>query len=235
MKQLFFILITVLLTSHSDASNLRGSRESLKLAHKEAIKHDFTFLRSQKQLAKFISQGYLVKLESDRYLQVDAQTSRPYVRPEVRIFVQLNSEKMLNDCGERMVITSALRLTTEQPRNASDLSVHPTGMALDIRVPATKLCREWLENNFLFLEEKGLIDITKERWPAHYHVTIFPKQYATYVATEAKRDLATHTIIKGESLASIARRRGTTYKELAVINGINPPYIVHPGQIIRIR
>lgn len=42
-----------------------------------------------------------------------------------------------------------------------------------------------------------------------------------------------HKVIRGETLASIASRYGLSYKDLARINGIGPPYIIYPGQQLR--
>lgn len=43
-----------------------------------------------------------------------------------------------------------------------------------------------------------------------------------------------HTVVKGDTLASIARRYGYSYQEIAQWNGIAPPYTIHPGQQLRI-
>jgi LysM repeat protein len=43
-----------------------------------------------------------------------------------------------------------------------------------------------------------------------------------------------HTVAKGDTLASIARRYGYSYQEIAQWNGIAPPYTIHPGQQLRI-
>jgi hypothetical protein len=34
----------------------------------------------------------------------------------------------------------------------------------------------------LSLEDKVVLDVTRERNPAHYHVAVFPRQYERYVA-----------------------------------------------------
>ncbi len=41
-----------------------------------------------------------------------------------------------------------------------------------------------------------------------------------------------HTVLKGETLASIAKRYGYTETELARSNGIVPPYTILPGEIL---
>ena len=44
-----------------------------------------------------------------------------------------------------------------------------------------------------------------------------------------------YTVRKYDTLYSIAWRHNLEYKALAAANGIKPPYIVHPGQSIRLR
>ena len=85
--------------------------------------------------------------------------------------------------GERLVITSLTRPLSRQPENASALSVHPAGMAVDLRIPASKWNRAWLEQTLLSLEDKAVLDVTREHHPPHYHVAVFPVQYEQYVAS----------------------------------------------------
>lgn len=44
----------------------------------------------------------------------------------------------------------------------------------------------------------------------------------------------TYTVVSGDTLSGIAARFGTTYQELARINGIPDPDIIHPGDVLRI-
>lgn len=45
----------------------------------------------------------------------------------------------------------------------------------------------------------------------------------------------TYTVMAGDTLSEIAAKYGTTYQELAAINGIENPNIIHVGQIIKLR
>ncbi|HYW06042.1 MAG TPA: hypothetical protein VE913_03745, partial [Longimicrobium sp.] len=67
------------------------------------------------------------------------------------------------------------------PGNAHTLSVHPAGMAVDFRVSRNAECRTWLEGTLLGLERAGVLDVTRERMPPHYHVAVFPDAYSAYV------------------------------------------------------
>lgn len=44
-----------------------------------------------------------------------------------------------------------------------------------------------------------------------------------------------HVVAQGDTLYSIAWRYGIDYKEVAAWNGIRPPYLIYPGQVIRLK
>lgn len=44
----------------------------------------------------------------------------------------------------------------------------------------------------------------------------------------------TYTVRPGDTLSGIAARFGTTYQALAALNNIPPPYIIFPGQVLRV-
>jgi hypothetical protein len=89
--------------------------------------------------------------------------------------------------AKALVVTSLTRPEALQPRNAHQLSVHPAGMAVDFRIPDDTSSRRWLETTLLRMEKDGLLDVTRERHPPHYHVAVFPKPYRAYAK---KRDAA---------------------------------------------
>ena len=70
-------------------------------------------------------------------------------------------------------MTSAVRPSTRQPRNAVPKSVHPTGLAIDLRKPQNGECREWLRDRLMELERDDLIDATEEFNPPHFHVVVY--------------------------------------------------------------
>jgi LysM repeat protein len=45
----------------------------------------------------------------------------------------------------------------------------------------------------------------------------------------------TYTVKAGDTLSKIAAKFGTTYQELAKINGIADPNKIYPGQVLKIR
>ena len=105
---------------------LRGSEASVNRAYARAEDHGFTFLRTSAQVERFVEAGYLVRVRSRRDFVLH-EVSFPYGRPEVKLFIERLGAQYRAACGEELVVTSLTRPLSEQPRNASDLSVHPTG------------------------------------------------------------------------------------------------------------
>jgi LysM repeat protein len=162
-------------------SRLKGSRTAMKRQNSVAQHQDYTFLRTSGDVQRFVEGGLLVRVQSTSSLKL-ASVSFPYARPAIKLFAERLSEQYRDACGNKLVITSLTRPLSRQPRNASDLSVHPAGMALDIRVSERRACRKWLESTLVELEQEGVLEATRERRPAHYHVAVFPSDYERYVA-----------------------------------------------------
>jgi hypothetical protein len=160
----------------SDVSvTLSGSRASMLRQNRIARDESFTFLRTTAQIRAYVENGYLVPVPGNADYAVIA--GHPYARPVVRQFVERLGSDYRAACGERLVVTSLTRPSTRQPRNASPLSVHPAGMAVDLRYPANPTCRSWLAGELLRLEQAGVLDATLERNPPHFHVAVFPAPY----------------------------------------------------------
>jgi hypothetical protein len=163
-----------------EAQSLRGSTRSLDRQNRMARQHDFTFIDTADRLRYFAEQGWLVRVRATADFTLHA-VSFPFARPEVELFVRRLGSQYRRACDERLVVTSLTRPITRQPRNASGRSVHPTGMALDLRRSRSRHCRDWLEGVLIDLERAGVLEATLERRPVHYHIALFPSQYAGYV------------------------------------------------------
>lgn len=146
-----------------------------------ALEHDYSFLQTSAQVRRFVERGLLVHLPGNEDYAL-ASVSHPYARPAVKLFVERLAAQYRNACGEKLVVTSLTRPVREQPRNASHLSVHPAGMAVDLRVSGRAACRRWLERTLMSLERQGVLDAIRENRPPHYHVALFPEPYTRYVA-----------------------------------------------------
>ena len=182
--------------------------------------------------------------------------SYPYAVEETRLFIDRLSQQYHEACGEKLTVTSLLRPVDNQPANAVALSVHPTGMAVDLRIPAKGKCRSWLEKTLLSLEKERVLDVTRERRPAHYHVAVYAEQYETRVAalvaktgrptvhTQAQptQEIAVssasasdrnYVVRKGDSLWEISARNGVSVAELRSANNLQGNRI-KVGQILRL-
>lgn len=164
------------------AQSLDGSRTSLVLQNVGAAEEGFSYLRTASQVEEFVELGLLVKLPGNADYEL-AGVSFPYARDEVKRFVERLGRQYRTECGEPLVVTSLTRPIARQPRNASELSVHPTGMAVDLRRSDRASCRRWLEETLLWLESKGVVEATRERWPPHYHISVFGTPYGRYLAS----------------------------------------------------
>jgi LysM repeat protein len=190
MERAALIAITGLLTGATalplEAQTLRGSPQAMQQQNRVAQQHDFTFLQSGTQVRRFVEAGHLVRLPGNADYAL-ASVSYPYARPAVKVFVERLAAQYRAACGERLVVTSLTRPVSEQPNNASALSVHPAGMAVDLRVSGRAACRNWLERTLLSLERQGVLNAIRENRPPHYHVALYPNQYTQYVARVTNR------------------------------------------------
>jgi hypothetical protein len=244
----------VSLAAVAEGASLRGSRRSVNKQARVARQHDFSYLRTPAEVRKFVKMGLLVRLPGNAHYALDNEASFPYARPEMKLFIERLARQYHNATGEKLVVTSLTRPLSRQPRNASQNSVHPTGMAADIRRSHNRRARKWLEKTLLTLEDRNVIEATLERHPWHYHVAVFPRQYAAYVerklegkqkadppappqATPARPGpsqtadvaYATYRVQRGDTLWTIAQRHQTSVSRLKKINAIRSPRI-YPGQ-----
>lgn len=230
------MILVVLLTWDAvcHAASLRPSRGSLNRQNQIAKAHDFSYLNTPQEVQRFRRAGYLVRVRDSRSHRLHS-VSFPYARPEVKLFIERLGQQYFGHCSRRLVVTSLTRPRSHQPPNASRRSVHPTGMALDLRRSADRRCRDWLEDVLLVLEKRGVLEASRERRPPHYHVALFPNQYVGYLVRRGvpvNMD-RTHRVVAGESLWLIARRYGLSVDRLRRMNGL-PGNTIRPGQVLRL-
>jgi hypothetical protein len=136
-------------------------------------------------------------------------------------------------------------------------------MAIDIQRSRSSRARNWLETTLLTLERRGVVEATRERHPPHYHVAIFPDQYAAYVenklkarkktpqiastnpettasngtgggnAARVEEYYATYRVQRGDSLWTIAQEHRTTVDRLKNLNAMGSARI-YPGQTLMV-
>ena len=165
------------------ADGLSGSPSSMVHQHEIAVKEDYSFLRTPTEVRKLATAGALVPIVSNADLTL-SKVSYPFARPEVRDFVEHFARRYHDSTGTRLVVTSLTRPASAQPRNAHKLSVHPAGMAIDLRIPADASARPFVERSLQEMEKAGVLDVTRERSPAHYHIAVFAEKWAPYAARQ---------------------------------------------------
>lgn len=174
-------LLPALVPGDVAGQSLRGSRASVDLAYNRAVARGLHFYQTSNGILAAAERGRFVRLGgNENYGLHPFVEELPYVKPATRMFVERLSAQYRRACGERLIVTSAIRPTRRQPPNASPRSVHPTGMAIDLRKPQGQ-CLTWLRSTLISLEKKGVIDATEEFRPPHFHVVVFTDRYESYV------------------------------------------------------
>ena len=231
------------------AQTLRGSPASVDLMYASAHAKDLAFLHSRGDIYDAAAEGDLALLSINDDVMLERVTF-PFVLPATRAFVDSIAAKYRAACGERLAVTSGARPIEEQPRNASPKSVHPTGMAVDFRKPAGGPCLTWLRASLIDLENRGVIEATEERHPAHFHVAVLKQERVTprvakaappvstktvaatpqarvtvesngeVSAPEKKASGTTYIVRAGDNLWNIARKHGTTPDRIQELNGL---------------
>ncbi|HEX2080346.1 MAG TPA: DUF5715 family protein [Longimicrobium sp.] len=238
----------VLSAAPSGAQSLRGSRASIDRMYTQAQSHDLTFYRTGTGVRGAAREGDLVRLSGNDDYRLSG-VSYPYALRSTRTFVQRLGAQYRARCGERLVVTSAARPRSLRLANSADRSVHPTGMAVDIRKPRGRRCLAWLRETLLSLEGQGVLEATEEHRPPHFHVAVFPTQYRRYVGNmggdggSGERRTAqsggssatrtTYRVRRGDSLWTIARRHNTSVDRLREANDMRSNRIV-PGQVLKV-
>ena len=178
---------------------LAGSPASMANQHEVAVQEDYSFLRTSNDVRELASPGALVPVRDTENMTL-SKVSYAFARPEVLGFLERFAASYRAATGSRLVVTSLTRPASGQPRNAHKLSVHPAGMAVDLRIPADTGARAFIERTLLAMERAGVLDVTRERSPAHYHIAVFADAYAPFAA---KHDSAAAVI----ALAGVAAER----------------------------
>ena len=222
----------------SHAQSLRGSGASVERMYRYALRDGLEFYETSTGVKRAIARGDLVALDGGRDYTLH-RVAFPYVLPSTKSFVERFADQYERGCGEELVVTSGVRPESRQPRNSSARSVHPTGMAVDLRKPRGK-CLAWLRRTLLDLEGEGVLEATEERRPAHFHVAVFGDEYNRYAARLEKplnttvaddEDDATYRVRAGDSLWSIAHQYETSVRDLIARNKLGDTTII-PGQTL---
>ena len=220
-------LSVLILPAQAQQSSLAGSRASMERQHQHAVQAGYTFTRTSRAVGELVDAGDLVRVSANRHITIH-NVSYPYARPAVKTLIERLGAQYYNACGEKLTVTSLTRPIERQPANAATDSVHPTGMAVDLRIPQKQSCRSWLERTLLSLEENDILDVTRERNPPHYHVAVFPETYVQYLAG-IQGQSREYTVRRGDTLSAVASTMGVTVVQLKSANGLRGD-LINVGQ-----
>ncbi|HUE95961.1 MAG TPA: DUF5715 family protein [Longimicrobiaceae bacterium] len=241
------LALLILLADPGHAQSLRGSTASVNRIYNQAVAHNLHFYSTGNGIRRAGERGDFVQLRGNSNYDL-AGVSYPYVLPATHTFVERLAAQYRSACGEKLAVTSAVRPTTMRLINSVDKSVHPTGMAVDLRKPRNGRCLSWLRNTLTALEASGAIEAVEERNPPHFHVAVFPRQYESYVramtggtrlassTTASPRPAsgstgATYQVRRGDSLWTIARRNNVSVDQLREANSL-PSSRILAGQVL---
>lgn len=183
MKSRFLALLSLFIAAPAIAQSLRGSQASVQKMYTRAVRNDLEFYSTSKGVYQSVRDGELKMISITMDLTLE-KVSYPFVLPRTLDVLNVFAQKYREACGERLVVTSAARPRTLQPRNASPQSVHPTGMAVDFRKPSGN-CLTWMRGELLALEKLGIVEATEERHPVHFHVAVLQRGSFAPAATVA--------------------------------------------------
>jgi len=242
---------------------LRGSRESVQRMWDFADSHHLPFYLTPTNIDDAIKKGKLVALTGDSTYELTRGVGFSYATREAKQFVLAFAPQYLAACGTPLTVTSAARPISRQPHNSNPYSVHPTGIAVDLRRPPAGPCQTWVRNALAELEAKGFVEATEERHPAHLHVAVFTEpgrvatlpnlvgaSFASRVATPAARPSATaakvakrsgdsnsertYRVREGDTLWEVAQRTGVSVQALARENHRSEKSVLRAGVTLRI-
>lgn len=153
-------------------SALRGSKASVEKMYSFAREHGYPFYLTPATLDDAIAKGKLVPLPGDETYELARGVGFSYSTAESREFIMQFAPQYLAVCGTPLTVTSAARPMSRQPRNANPHSVHPTGIAVDIRRPYPGPCLTWVRSALAELESRGFVEATEEHHPVHIHLAV---------------------------------------------------------------
>ncbi|MEP6989496.1 MAG: LysM peptidoglycan-binding domain-containing protein [bacterium] len=151
---------------------LHGSKESVDKMYEFALSHRMPFYLTPTNVDDAIARGRLVALTGDSTYELTRGVGFSYSTREAKQFVLAFAPQYLSACGVPLTVTSAARPLSRQPHNANPRSVHPTGIAVDIRRPPPGPCLTWVRGALASLESRGIVEATEEHHPIHLHVAV---------------------------------------------------------------
>jgi hypothetical protein len=169
--------------------SLRGSKASVEKMYDFAQRYRYPFYLTPTNIDTAIAHGRLVELTGDSTYELTRGVQENYTTREAKQFITMFAPQYLYACGSPLTVTSAARALSRQPRNANPHSVHPAGIAVDIRRPSPGPCLNWVRSALAQLEAQGIVEATEELHPIHLHVAVLQAPGAKVVLPNLVRGM----------------------------------------------
>jgi len=166
-----------------------------------AVNHRLAFYQKPEDVTAAAERGRLVQLAGGPGWDLSSGVGWAYATPEAVAFLDRLGPEYERECQSPMVVTSATRPKSRTPRNGHQNSVHPTGIAVDLRKPYRGPCLDWLRKRLLELEAEGKVEAIEERRPPHFHIAVLSRP-----GSAPRRALQAYAA----SEASVGRQLGTS-------------------------
>lgn len=163
-------------------------RDKYELHVSSAISQSIQFIRSDKDIEKYISEGKLVSVSKDKGFRIHKLShSEPVLSEKAKsILLQIGNEFSKNTDGQYFTVTSLTRSNESQKKlskvnlNASKgISSHCYGASFDIsyvrfngRKGNNQVLQKELENLLIKFQEENKVYVIYERQNSCYHITV---------------------------------------------------------------
>jgi hypothetical protein len=216
-----------------EPESLHGSKASVERMYDFARRYHYPFYLTPTNVDQAIAQGKLVPLTGDSTYELTRGVGFSYSTREAKQFVTEFAPQYLFACGAPLTVTSAARPKSRQPHNANPHSVHPTGIAVDIRRPSPGPCRTWVRGALAQLEARGIVEATEEHHPVHLHVAVLAAPGSRVVLPNLTQGMVAAARIPVAPVAVEATNEASGANgEASLVPILNRTYVVRQGDTL---
>ena len=187
---------------NKEPEDLHGSKASVERMYDFAVRHRYPFYLTPTNLDTAIAHGKLVALTGDSTYELTRGVGFSYATREAKQFITSFAPQYLAACGAPLTVTSAARPMSRQPHNANPHSVHPTGIAVDIRRPPAGPCLTWVRGALAELETKGIVEATEEHHPVHLHIAVLQPPGARFALPDLTHGVVVARVAPPQAVAA---------------------------------
>jgi LysM repeat protein len=219
--------------AQAEPQSLHGSKASVEKMYDFAVQHHYPFYLTPTNVDAAVAAGRLVPLTGDSTYELTRGVGFSYSTREARQFVTAFAPQYLFACGAPLTVTSAARPLSRQPHNANAHSVHPTGIAVDIRRPPPGPCLTWVRGALAQLESKGIVEATEEHHPVHLHVAVLAAPGSRVVLPSLTQGMvaAARVPVAPTTVETVTTTTVST-GEVNIVPNLNRTYVVRQGDTL---